>query len=103
MVFIYTSCATLEEAKTLSKLIIDKKLGACVDYWPISSTYNWENKLNERSQVMMLITTLESKLEEINDLISENHSYSIPCIAGVDIRRINRAYKEWMRQEVTLN
>ncbi|MGY4884894.1 MAG: divalent cation tolerance protein CutA, partial [Nanobdellota archaeon] len=45
MVFIYTTCATQEEAKSLAKLIIDKKLGACVDYWPINSIYNWQGKL----------------------------------------------------------
>ena len=100
MVFIYTTCADIKEAKKLSKLIIDKKMGVCVDYWPVNSMYNWENKIKEISQVMLCITTLENKLEEINEFISNNHSYSIPFIAGLDIRRINRAYKEWMVNEL---
>jgi len=100
MVFIYTTCATSEEAKSLGKLIVDKKLGACVDYWPVSSMYNWKGSFKQTSQVMLIVTTLESKLEEVNDLISKNHNYSAPLIAGVDVRRINRAYKEWMTQQV---
>ena len=101
MVFIYTTCASAEEAKILGKLIIDKKMGVCVDHWPITSMYPWEGSLKEVSQVMIVITTLESKLEEVNDLISKHHSYSIPLIAGVDIRRINRAYKEWMTENIS--
>ncbi|MFA6301326.1 MAG: divalent-cation tolerance protein CutA [Candidatus Paceibacterota bacterium] len=100
MVFIHTTCASKEEAETLGKLIIVKKMGACMHYWPIHSIYNWEGKLKEVEEVMMVITTFESKLEEVNDLISEHHSYSTPMIAGVDVRRINRAYKEWMMGEV---
>ena len=100
MVFIYTTCANTDEAKRLGKLIIESKEGACVDFWPITSIYHWDGKLQEINQTMLMITTLESKLEDVNDLISKNHSYSIPLIAGVDVRRMNRAYKEWMVNEM---
>ncbi len=100
MVFIYTTCENEKEAKLLGKLIIEQKIGVCVDYWPINSMYNWEGEYKEVSQIMIMITTLEHKMEEVNDLISKNHSYAVPLIAGVDIRRMNRAYKEWMTQNI---
>ncbi|MCX6757821.1 MAG: divalent-cation tolerance protein CutA [Candidatus Nomurabacteria bacterium] len=100
MLFVYTTCSTSDEAESLSKLILENKMAACVDYWPIKSIYHWEGKLKEESEIMMIITTFESKLEAMNDLISKNHSYSVPLIAGIDVRRINRAYREWMMQEV---
>lgn len=90
----------MDEAKGLGKLIISKRLGACVDFWPISSCYHWEGSLQFVSQVMLLITTFESKIEDVNQIISENHSYSIPLIAGVDVRRINHTYKEWMMKVI---
>jgi periplasmic divalent cation tolerance protein len=100
MVFIYTTCQNMEEAQKLGGLIISKKIAACVDFWPISSCYNWEGGIQCVSQVMLLITTFETKLEEINKIISENHTYSVPLIAGVDVRRINHPYKEWMMGEI---
>ena len=90
----------MDEAKRLGALIIEHRVGACVDFWPISSCYNWEGSIKCVDQIMLLVTTLESKLEEVNKLISENHSYSIPLIAGVDIRRLNHPYKEWMMNEI---
>jgi uncharacterized protein involved in tolerance to divalent cations len=49
---------------------------------------------------MLLVTTFESKLEDVTTIINQHHSYSIPMIAGVDVRRINHPYKEWMTQEI---
>lgn len=90
----------MDEAKVLAEIIISKKIAACVDFWPISSCYKWEGSLKCVSQAMLLVTTFESKLESVNEIISENHTYSIPLIAGVDVRRINHPYKEWMMEEI---
>lgn len=100
MLFIHTTCATSDEAEALGELIIDSKMGACVDYWPVESLYHWDGKLKKISQVMIIITTFESKLDDVTELISKHHSYSTPLIAGMDVRRINRVYKEWMMKEV---
>ncbi len=100
MVFIYTTCENEQEAERLAKLILDNRLGACVDYWAVNSMYHWEGELKKLSQIMILITTLESKLEDVNEIISKNHTYSVPLIAGVDIRRMNRAYKTWMGGQI---
>lgn len=81
--------------------MIERKMAACVDYWPVESCYMWEGKQECKAQAMLMITTVEVKMQEVDDLLSENHSYSIPLIAGVDIRRLNRRYKEWMAEVLT--
>jgi len=100
MVFIYTTCKDMDEAKVLGELIISKKIAACVDFWSVSSCYNWQGVLQHVTQAMLLVTTFETKLEDVNLIISENHTYSTPLIAGVDVRRINHPYKEWMMEEI---
>ncbi len=100
MVFIYTTCENMVEAKELGSLIISKKIGACVDFWPISSCYEWEGSFKCIEQAMLLITTFETKIEELTNIISENHTYSVPLVAGVDVRRINHPYKEWMTEVI---
>ena len=90
----------MDEAKRLGELIINKQIGACVEFWPTYSCYNWKEEYKCVSQAMLLITTFESKLEDVNTLISENHTYSVPMIAGVDVRRINHPYKEWMTEVI---
>lgn len=96
MIFVHTICDDIEEAQDLSGSIIEKGLGACVDFWPISSCCNINGQTTCNTRVKVLITTLELKLEAINRLIRENNPNSVPLVAGVDVRRINHPYKEWM-------
>lgn len=90
----------MEEAEKLGALIIESKLGACVDFWPIKSCYNLHESYHCVDQAMLLVTTFELKIDPVTQLINDNHSYSVPLIAGVDIRRMNHDYKEWMMKEI---
>lgn len=96
MVLIYTTAQNKEEAKKLGNLVIEKKLAVCVNMWPIESCYMWEGALKCESEHGLLIKTMESKMQEIEDLILANHAYSTPFVGAIDIRRLNRGYKEWM-------
>ena len=98
MVLIYTTCQNSEEAKKIGKLIVEKKFASCVNIWPIDSIYFWENEVKNDDEAVLIIKTIEAKVQQIEDLIMQNHSYSLPCIAVVDVRRVNRAYKEYMSQ-----
>jgi len=100
MVFIYTKCKSIDEAKKLGLLIMDKKIAACVDFWPVTSCYSFEGEFQYVEQAMLLITTFEAKMEDVNKIIYENHTHSVPLIAGVDVRRINHPYKEWMSEVI---
>ena len=98
MMIVFTSCANMEEARKLAQLIIDQRLAACVQFHEVGSMYTWKGELKAVKETLMVIKTLESKLQHIEDVISANHSYSVPEIAAVDVRRINRPYKEWMQE-----
>ena len=100
MVFIYTTCRDAEEAKKLGELIISRHLAACVNFWPIESCYEWEGAMKREKEYAVRVKTNEPKVAEIEDLIVANHSYEVPFVGMVDVRRLNRAYKEWMAQVV---
>jgi len=80
--------------------MISKHLAACVDFWPIESCYEWQGAMKCEKEYAVLVKTNEPKVAEIEDLITANHSYQVPFVGMVDVRRLNRAYKEWMAQVV---
>jgi periplasmic divalent cation tolerance protein len=98
MVFIYTTCKDMESARKLGQKIIESKIGACVDMWPIESMYYWKGEFQSKTQAMLMVSTIEKNLQGVDDLMSVKHEYNTPMIAGVDVRRINHDYKEWMAQ-----
>jgi len=98
MFIVYTTCANMEEAKKIAKLLVDRKLAACVEFWEVGSMYTWKGEFKAVRETMLAIKTFEQKLPDIEKLISENHSYAVPQIAAVEVKRINRPYKEWMQE-----
>jgi len=96
MVFIYTTCRNVDEAKKIGKLLVEEKLAGCVNIWPVDSYYCWKGEFIDDKEATLLIKTVESKVAEIESEILKNHSYAAPIIAVIDIRRINREYKEWL-------
>jgi len=98
MFIVYTTCANTEEAKKISKLLIDRKLAACVEFWEVGSMYTWKGEFKAVKETMLAIKTLENRLPLIEQLMEEHHSYSAPQIAAMEVKRINRPYKEWMTE-----
>ena len=98
MVFVYTTCRDAAEAKKLGRSMVEKRLAACVNITPIESIYEWEGKVVDDQEAVLLIKTTEPKVEALEELIEKNHSYATPLVGMVEVRRVNRRYKEWMTQ-----
>lgn len=57
---VFVTASSLEEAKTLAKGLVAGGLAACVNLIPqVSSIYMWEGKLEESSEVIMMIKVCE--------------------------------------------
>lgn len=108
MIFIYTTCGTENEAKKIGRLIVKKRLAGCINTWPIDSIYWWKEKAEKKQKITqdkewaLLIKTLRQNFLKIEKIIMKNHSYSVPCIARIDVAQINSEYKEWLGKCVEL-
>lgn len=95
MVFVYTTCADLKEAKYLSYSAIEEKLAICADFWPVESIYPWQGVVQDVEQYMIIFTTEKSLSEKLAGFISGLHSYSVPMVAECDTAFTNPAYAVW--------
>lgn len=96
MVLVYTVCQDMEQAKDLGRKILKARVAACVNMWPIESAYFEGENVKEGMEAALLIKTNEPKVAEIEEFLSKYHTYSVPYIGMIDVRRLNRDYKEWM-------
>ena len=100
MVLIYTTCRDIDEAKKIGELLVKNGLAACINTWTIESCYMWEGAMKCETEGALFIKTLESKVPDVENLIEQNHSYATPFIGAIEVKRLNRAYKEWMTQVI---
>ncbi len=94
---------TTESNKTnalrLAKLLIQKKLAACVSMKQIFSIYNWNDDIEETKEFEI---TIKSKPEFKDDLIDFLHKFSTYDIPQIIYKKYHSEmkYYEWMNKTI---
>ncbi|MDQ3234905.1 MAG: divalent-cation tolerance protein CutA, partial [Pseudobdellovibrionaceae bacterium] len=84
----------------LGKLVVSSGLAACVNIVRgIQSIFRWENAVNVETECLMLIKTTLNRFSELETVIREHHSYSVPEIIALPIIRGSAPYLEWIKAE----
>ena len=99
MIFLYTPCKDVSEAKKIAKALVTKKIAACANIFPISSIYRWKGKIRDDQEQVLLIKTTRKNTDKARDEIKKLHSYDVPCIASFEVD-CNSDYKIWVKSEV---
>lgn len=95
-IIVQTTCSTKDEAKKIAKLLIEKKLAACVQMTDIESFYMWEDEFCNDKEVLLNIKTKKENFKKIKSKIKELHSYDVPEIICVNIENVSKDYKKFI-------
>lgn len=97
-IIIYTTNKNFEEAKKIANYLLENKLIACANFFPISSSYLWKGKIKNSSEVVSILKTREENFEKIKQEIKSLHSYETPCIIKIDVEA-NEEFEKWVKEE----
>ncbi len=99
MTLIYITCKDKEEAKKISQALLEKRLIACSNMFPIESMYWWKGKIEEDNEIVILAKTKDKNYNKIKEEVKKLHSYEVPCILklGSDA---NDDYDKWVDEVV---
>jgi len=95
---VVTTAGSLDKAEELASLVLDSKLGACVQISQITSFYFWKDKVNNEGEYRLEIKTRSSLYRKLEDLILKNHSYQTPEIIQIPIVNGSEAYLNWVEE-----
>jgi periplasmic divalent cation tolerance protein len=97
---IYITCRDSAEAERIGKALVEKRLAACVNIIPeTTSLYRWEGKIQEERESLLLVKTRTSLTGKITKIVKSLHSYSTPCIISLPITKGDKDYLEWIEKE----
>ncbi len=97
---IYITAGNLEEARRIGKKLIEERLAACVNFFPISSIYRWKDDIEESNEFGMIVKTKTEKVKEIEKRVKQLHSYEVPCVLSFDVGEGSAEYLKWIGESV---
>ena len=92
---IYITAGNMENASEIARELVSKRLAACVNMFPVSSIYRWNEKIEEGNEIAMFVKTDSSRFEEIIKLVKSLHTYEMPAIEFWGIEG-EQEYLDWI-------
>jgi len=93
---IITTAADRESARKIAMLLVEKRLAACAQMFPIESIYFWKDKVCEENETILLIKSKTGLFDNIKAAIREIHSYEVPEIVQIPITGGLGEYLKWI-------
>jgi len=100
MIAVYIPCRDEDEARRLSMHLLEKRLIACANIWPVNSLYMWKGEPADENETVLLAKTVEEKYAGVVEETERLHSYEIPAVTRFSIGS-NQSYEKWLRNEVS--
>jgi periplasmic divalent cation tolerance protein len=98
---VLTTTGSEEEARKIARVLVERRLAACVNIIPqIESIYRWQGKIEESREWLLLIKTSVELFPAVSDAIRELHSYDLPECITVNITDGSAEYLQWLGDSI---
>lgn len=90
------TCGSADEAHRIMKAMVERRLAACGQTWPIRSCYRWAGKVVTDEEHVLLLKSVDSHFAAVCDLIRSMHTYDLPSIVMIPLEGHGPGYLEWL-------
>lgn len=96
---IFTTVPDKKTAEKIAETLIENKLAACVQIFPVKSIYRWKGKIERGKEYLCIIKSKEALYRKIERKIKEIHPYTVPEIISSTILSGSSQYLKWLDKE----
>ena len=100
VLLLITTESNKKEAKKIAKLLLQKKLAACVSLKDIYSIYEWEGKIEEVDEVEITIKSKPDLKNSVIVFLKKRLSYDVPQII-YKIFNSEKEYINWVCKSIS--
>jgi periplasmic divalent cation tolerance protein len=93
---VMTTCGGKPEAELIATRLVEERLAACVQMFPIESVYRWEGAVENAQEWMLFCKIKASDYATVEEAIRAAHTYSNPEIVEVEIENGSKVYLDWI-------
>ena len=98
---VLTTVSSRDEAKQIARALIEERLAACVNIAAdIESVYRWRGKVDEASEILLVIKTRVEKLAALETALHKLHSYDVPEFLVLKVEQGSATYLKWLDESL---
>lgn len=87
-------------AAQIARTLVDERLAACANLVPqVRSIYRWQGRLEDDTEVLMVIKTRADRVAALADRLRALHPYEVPELIVLPVVGGLAPYLSWMRAE----
>lgn len=94
----YITHPNTQEANRVCDELLNKKVIACYNLFPITSAYWWKGEIEKSEEIVSIVKTRLSNWELLQQEVKKLHSYQTPCIIKIEVEA-NEDYEKWIEEE----
>jgi periplasmic divalent cation tolerance protein len=98
MIVIYSTFPNESVAKKICKELLNERVCACVNIWPIRSMYSWKGKMQNKKEVAVFFKAKKESRAVLKARIKELHPYEVPAIIEITPSSVSEDYLLWVRK-----
>ena len=95
----YTTHPDKATAEQIGQQILELKLAACANIFPVQSTFWWQTALQQDAEWVCILKTTLALEDALETALMEAHPYQTPCILRFEARA-NAQYEDWIHSSV---
>lgn len=97
-IIIKTTCSNIDEARKISKHLLQQRFISSANFFPIKSMSSWTGEIQQVDEFIVFLKTRKDNWEKVRDEIKKFHSYKVPCIIKIDVEA-NEDYESWVKKQ----
>lgn len=102
MILIFVSFESNEDAERTANYLLDNKLAACIEIFPVKNYYIWEGKKQKNDEFTGIIKTDNEFFSKVEKALKEILPYEIPQIIEIKTSNINESYLKWVKKTLEI-
>ncbi len=89
-----------ETAEEIAQALVNDRLAACVNLFPVHSIYRWEGTVQQSPEWQLVVKTDLGLFDAIVDTTTMLHPYEVPEILAFPIDQGYAPYVSWLKASV---
>lgn len=98
-IIVYITNENEAEAQRLSHILLEKKLVACANMFPVQSAFWWQGNIQQEREWVSIVKTIPAYWGKLREEVLRQHKYTTPCVMKLEVEA-NPAYEAWIRNSV---